>query len=380
MSHSNPPLDGRLRYFLPFWQSICSDYRILNMIKGIRFEFENLEKQKTKPKPICMSKEETAFMDKKIKELLQDGSIKKVTHPHPEGWLSNMFLVPKKDGGFRMILNLKPLNKFIKYSKFKMDHVEQILQLIEPHNVLCSLDISSAFSHLYLLPEHQKYVCFEWKGNFYEYQCLPQGATCSPRLFVCVTTPIMKYLRRRMVTIVIYIDDTLLVARSSSEMHANLRLTTETLEKAGFILNYSKSHLTPTTTLDFLGFTIDTKKFCISLTDSKITGIQKAIKEILAKKGHTTIRKLSKIIGKIVATFPCSDEAKLHYRVMDRFKVKMLIQHKYKWSAKICLTKPCLQELMWWKINGTKPTLTKYLHAIEITQHVYTDSSGGAFG
>ena len=127
-------------------------------------------------------------------------------------------------------------------------------------------------------------------------------------------------------------------------------------------------------------FTIDTEKFCISLTDSKITGIQKAIKEILAKKGHTTIHKLSKIIGKIVATFPCSDEAKLHYRVMDRFKVKMLIQHKYKWSAKICLTKPCLQELMWWKINGTKPTLTKYLHAVEITQHVYTDSSGGAFG
>ena len=58
------------------------------MIKSIKFDFENLEKQKTHPKPIHMSKEETKFMDKKIKELLQDGSIKRVTHPHPEGWLS----------------------------------------------------------------------------------------------------------------------------------------------------------------------------------------------------------------------------------------------------------------------------------------------------
>ena len=349
------------------------------MIRGIKFEFKNLDKQKTCPKPIHMSKEETEFMDRKIEELLQDGSIKRVAQPHPEGWLSNMFLVPKKDGGFRMILNLKPLNKFIKYQKFKMDHIEQVLQLIKQDSVLCSLDISSAFSHLYLLPEHQKYVCFEWKGKFYEYQCLPQGATCSPRLFVRVTTPIMKYLRRRMVTIVIYIDDTLLVARSVGEMHANLQLTIQTLEKAGFILNYSKSHLTPSTKIEFLGFVIKTKSFCISLTDSKFKGIQNSIKEILQHNGHTTIRKLSKLISKLVATFPCSDDAKLHYRILDRFKVKMLIQHKYRLSSKICLTKPCLQELMWWR-TCTKLTLTRYLHAVEITQHIYTYSSGGAFG
>ena len=52
-------------------------------------------------------------MDWKIVELINDGSIREVVHPHPKGWLSNVFLVPKKDGGYRMILNLKPLNKFI---------------------------------------------------------------------------------------------------------------------------------------------------------------------------------------------------------------------------------------------------------------------------
>ena len=72
-----------------------------------------------------------------------------------------------------------------------------------------------------------------------------------------------------MVNIVIYIDDTLILARSVEEMHANLNLTIDTFESAGFLLNYSKSQLTPCTKLDFLGFTIDTIEYSICLAQSK---------------------------------------------------------------------------------------------------------------
>ena len=47
-------------------------------------------------------------MANKIKELLTDGSINEVDRSHPKGWLSNISLVPKKDGSFFMILNVKP--------------------------------------------------------------------------------------------------------------------------------------------------------------------------------------------------------------------------------------------------------------------------------
>ena len=152
-----------------------------------------------------MSSEGTKFMDNKIKELLSNDSIREVKSPSTSGWLSNVFLVPKKDGGFRMILNLKPLNKFIQYRKFKMDHIEQVTQLLKPNIFMASLDIQSAFSHAYILPHHQKFLCFEWAGKYYEFKCLPQGATCSPRLFVRITTPLMKYLCKRLIMIVIYI-------------------------------------------------------------------------------------------------------------------------------------------------------------------------------
>ena len=74
-----------------------------------------------------MSKEEHKFMNAKISALLQDGSIKQVPHPHVNGWVSNVFLVPKRDGGYRMILNLKDLNRHIQYRKFNCLLTKELL-------------------------------------------------------------------------------------------------------------------------------------------------------------------------------------------------------------------------------------------------------------
>ena len=263
-------LGGRLRHFLPFWCSICTDHRVLSLISGAKFEFnDNFHYQKKLPRVLKMSQAESHFMDAKIEELLLDGSIRQVPHPDPTGWVSNVFLVPKKDGRYRMILNLKSLNRMIKYRKFKMDHIQQVLDLVTQNCVMSSLNVQSAFNQVAVHKSHQKFMCFEWNSKFYTFQCLAQGAICSLRYFVKITTPVMKYLRHRMVTIVIYIDDTILLAPSAAELRYNMHLTIQTLEHASFLLNYEKSMLEPSTPIEFLGFDIDSVKFQISLTQKK---------------------------------------------------------------------------------------------------------------
>ena len=375
----NSLIGGRLRHFLPFWRKITGDYKVLNMIKGVKFDFVNKICQKKFPKQIAVSREGREFMHKKISELLANGSIEQISTPDPEGWVSNVFLVPKKDGGFRMILNLKALNSNIRYQKFKMDHIHDVLNMIEPNMLLCSLDITSAFNQVYVHPAHHRYLSFQWEDKYYRFKCLPQGATCSPRIFVRITTPVMKFLRSQMVRIMIYIDDTLIMANTFTEMSTSMRLTVDLLEKAGFVLNYPKSQMNPTTSIDFLGFTINTLNYTVSLTEGKLNNLIAAVKKLRRQK-TVSIRELARVIGKIVATFPSCSTGPLHYRVLECYKIKMLRLKKGKYSAKIPLNHSCLQELDWWCNNLNKNIVTRSLHAVEISQHIYTDSTLQAFG
>ena len=121
-----------------------------------------------------MSEEEMAFVDNHLSELLAEGFIEQLDHMLPNGWVSNIFLVPKRQGGFHMILNLKELNKFVKYTKFKMDHVDKVISLLRPSDFMGSLDLMAAYGQVHLDNRYKKIFQFTWCGQFYCYVTLPQ--------------------------------------------------------------------------------------------------------------------------------------------------------------------------------------------------------------
>ena len=53
-----------------------------------------------------------SLMDIKVSEMLKKGAISLVHHQE-KGFLSNLFLVEKKNGGQCAVINLKQLNKHI---------------------------------------------------------------------------------------------------------------------------------------------------------------------------------------------------------------------------------------------------------------------------
>lgn len=61
---------------------------------------------------------------------LQKQAIQQLEHPADAGFLSNMFLVPKKDRMQRPMINLKALNQFINTKHFKMEGIHTIKDLL----------------------------------------------------------------------------------------------------------------------------------------------------------------------------------------------------------------------------------------------------------
>ena len=109
-----------MRHHLPFWESLTNDPVNLDVIKHHRIEFEaEYPTQTVQPTKIYLSAAEIMIIDAEIAQLVNK-EVLQVTNRVPDGFcISNIFIRPKKDGAFRMILNLKPLNKFVDYHHFK---------------------------------------------------------------------------------------------------------------------------------------------------------------------------------------------------------------------------------------------------------------------
>jgi len=106
-------------------------------------EFDSIPKQTRVPKPPPIGGFEKHLIDGEIVTLKSKGAIEEVSSC-PNEFLSNIFLVPKKTGNIRPVINLKPLNVFVQKIHFKMKNINMVLHTIFHGDYLVSLDLKVA--------------------------------------------------------------------------------------------------------------------------------------------------------------------------------------------------------------------------------------------
>ena len=116
----NCPPAGRLVRFQQNWSKVTQDQWVLNTILGYLIDFS------IPHQPVILhypqySAEQSRLISEEVTELLQKGAIGEVVPVEQTGFYSNFFLVPKKDGGQRPVINLKALNNFVNKEHFKME-------------------------------------------------------------------------------------------------------------------------------------------------------------------------------------------------------------------------------------------------------------------
>ena len=168
----------------------------MNTIQGVQIDFDYNIHKKCEPRPIVFSVTKTALIDFEIERLIQRQIIKPAVHTEGE-FISTIFLRVKKDGGVRLILILKRLNKSIEYHKFKMDPLKSAICLMEKNCWFASVDLKDAYYSLPVHTDHQQSLRFRWRGTLYQFTCMPNGLTSAPRIFTKTMKVVFSLLRKR---------------------------------------------------------------------------------------------------------------------------------------------------------------------------------------
>ena len=104
---------GRVAHFHTNWQKLTKDRWVLDTVRGYEIEFTLNPHQRQAPYPTQLGQNQQELELQEITELILKEAVTEVQTPLVGGFFSNLFLVPKNDGGQRTVIILKKLNSFI---------------------------------------------------------------------------------------------------------------------------------------------------------------------------------------------------------------------------------------------------------------------------
>ena len=123
-----------------------------------------------------------------VKKLLDSQAIEEVTDTSSPGYCSRLFLVPKPDGSFRPIIDLKKLNLFLDISSFKMKTLFSIVAALQPQEWITKIDLKDDYHHILVHVNIHKYFRFVITGKTYQFCVHPFGLNGAPRVHQNIST------------------------------------------------------------------------------------------------------------------------------------------------------------------------------------------------
>ena len=120
-----------MRYFANIWESFCPDLWVVSVVtKGYHLEFTSPPPTggggRTTPTPTDPALRR--ILEEEMLALHRKGAISRTTGVEGPLFRSSFFLAPKKNGSWRPILNLRPLNSaYIRPRRFRMETLASII-------------------------------------------------------------------------------------------------------------------------------------------------------------------------------------------------------------------------------------------------------------
>ena len=175
---------------------MTNDKFILDIVShGYEIEFESEPCEECNRKPINFNLKEQDIISSLMNRFENKGVVVETEHEEGE-ILSNIFIRPKADGSYRLILNLSRLNEHVDKITFKMETLKSALQMISKGCYFAKIDLKDAFYSISINDAYRMYLKFEWQGKLYQFTCLPNGLSTASRIFTKAFKPVFAALRK----------------------------------------------------------------------------------------------------------------------------------------------------------------------------------------
>ncbi|XP_021827212.1 uncharacterized protein LOC110767855 [Prunus avium] len=174
-------------------------------------------------------------MRDEVDKLEKNGFIREVNYPK---WLSNVVMVRKTEGKWRMCVDFTDLNKACPKDSFPLPRIDQLVDATAGHELLSFMDAYSGYNQIHMHPDDQESTSFITDRGTYCYQVMPfglknAGATYQRLVNRMFSEQIGKSME-------VYVDDMLVKSIRAEHHTTDLTTTFNILRHYGMKLNPTK--------------------------------------------------------------------------------------------------------------------------------------------
>ena len=120
------------------------------------------------------------FLAEAVQKLLEKEAIEPVLDDCSRGFYRRLFLVPKRDGGQRPVIDLSYLNSYLEVEHFKMETPATIMAVMRQADWATSNDLKDAYFHISVAKRSHKYLGFVVNGTAYQFKARPLSLSTAP--------------------------------------------------------------------------------------------------------------------------------------------------------------------------------------------------------
>ena len=187
--------------------------------------------------PYRRSEVETQVMANIADELLEAGIISLSTSPH----CSPFFVIKKKDGSYRPIIDYRQLNKNTKRIDWPLPRIDDLLNKPKRAIIFTGMDAKAGFFQIPVETTSKKYTAFSDGLRKFEWNFMPMGVMNAPMTFSMIMNQVLGDLS----FVLVYMDDIVIFSNSIDDHIKHIKIVMKRLNDVNIKINLENVHGAP---------------------------------------------------------------------------------------------------------------------------------------